>query len=303
MTGTALVIIALMVWLVWMQVNDRVVVSREMGRFDEEHMDLFHRVYERFEELFTFIGTRSQERFRKKSKVRPGQAEVEMTRRLVDAGLESPAELGKFIFLKFCCYLGLPLVGALGFLSLPSYYASVLLVILCIVAVLVPALWLRAKQHRRTEEIQRELPLLIDLTNLGTSAGWDIASALERVVEALDKEFPNHPLFREFKKAKWLAATGFTWQETLNRISMRLRNDAVQRCTAALSQAMSQGGDRTTQLDGIAEDAQRVYYAELDKRLAALPVKAVLITMLLLLAYFIVILAPAGTQIKNVVFG
>lgn len=67
----------------------------------------------------------------------------------------------------------------------------------------------------------------------------------------------------------------------------------------ALGQAIRQGGDRSKQLEGIAEDAQRVYYGELDKRLAALPVKALLATMMLMMAYFIILLAPAVVQIKN----
>jgi hypothetical protein len=119
------------------------------------------------------------------------------------------------------------------------------------------------------------------------------------VIDSLYSEFPKHPLIRELKRARWLAASGYTWEEALKRAGNKLNNDTVKRTTMALGQAIRQGGDRSKQLEGIAEDAQRVYYGELDKRLAALPVKALLATMMLMIAYFVILLAPAVVQIKT----
>ncbi|MCB0339260.1 MAG: type II secretion system F family protein, partial [Bdellovibrionales bacterium] len=112
-----------------------------------------------------------------------------------------------------------------------------------------------------------------------------------------------HPLIKEFKRGVWAISSGYTWAEALDRINRKIEIDAVRRASLALGQAIKQGGDRTSQLEGIAEDAQRVYYTSLDKRLAALPVKAVLVTLMLMIAYFMIILAPAAVQISGVVNG
>jgi hypothetical protein len=50
---------------------------------------------------------------------------------------------------------------------------------------------------------------------------------------------------------------------------------------------------------GIAEDAQRAYYAVLDKRLAQVPFKALMVTLVLFLTYFTVLLAPAAVGISS----
>ena len=230
------------------------------------------------------------------------EIEREIERRLREAGLESAFERGGFMLFRVLSSLSGPFLGGVSYLFLSTYYATVFTIIVVFVGVLVPHLWLRQRSLKRDEDIQRELPLLIDLANLGVSAGWDISVALENSIDSLAEKFPQHPLMREFKVARLLSASGYTWYEALERVGKRLKNDAVRRCTLALSQALRQGGDRSLQLDGIASDAQRIYYAQLDSRLAALPVKAVIIAMVLLLSYLMIILAPTVVQIKNTVF-
>jgi pilus assembly protein TadC len=106
------------------------------------------------------------------------------------------------------------------------------------------------------------------------------------------------------RRARHLTASGYTWDEALSTVSQRLGNENVRRTALALGQAIKQGGNRTSQLDGIAMDAQRLYYTDLDKRLAALPVKAILVTMVLMIAYFLILMAPAAVQItQNVKWG
>lgn len=231
------------------------------------------------------------------------RSEDEKLKRLLEAGLDDEDERERYLFLRGVCIAIGPALGAISFLYLPMYYATIVTLIGTGIGVAVPLFWLRSRTAFRNEDIQRELPLLLDLVNLGTSAGWDLGTSLDRVVEALGREFPNHPLFSEFRRAVWLTSSGYTWDEALTRIADKLDQDVVRRTTMALSQALRHGGERVTQLEAIAEDAQRVYYAELDKRLASLPVKSLLITMMLMIGYFIVLLAPTTIQVKNVMMG
>lgn len=279
-----------------MYARDRLRVNRETIRLSRNSSSVNTRRAGKYKHMLAMIGAKTKDKNDNLT-----LKEKEFRRKLQNAGLESASEIGFYYLLKMICYIGGPLVGSLGYLGPSTYYGTVFFIICSASAICIPTVWLKQRIARRTEEIQRELPLLIDLTNLGTSAGWDVTSSLERVVDALVVEYPNHPLMREFAKGRLLTQTGYTWHETLERVSEKLGNDAVRRCTLALGQAIRQGGDRTSQLEGIAQDAQRIFYSALDQRLAGLPVKAVLITMVLMLSYFMIILAPVAIQIKNAI--
>jgi len=286
----------LFAWLFYDFVGQNLFSVNEMARFDETKNtpDFFRSVWFGF---LSALGKRAELNQREKADL---EVEREVQRRLREAGLESSIERGGYVLLKMLSYLSGPVIGGISYLYLIPYYATVLTILLSIIGLLFPIFWLKARAKSRDEDIQRELPLLVDLTNLGTSAGWDLSVALERAIDILAEKFPGHPLMREFKRARLLASTGYTWDESLARVANTLSNDAVRRCTLALSQALRQGGDRTRQLDGIAEDAQRIYYAELDKRLAQMPVKAVIVTMVLMLSYLMIVLSPAVVQVKQI---
>lgn len=298
MSATVVIVLAMIVLAGWGVLSQRAGAGREMSRFQPEKTDFFSELGESFNALASGFA----ENKKRKTTVgyQASKSQREREQQYEDAGLESASERGKFILFRTLSYVAGPLIGALAYLYVIPYYATIITLVCTAAGILLPMMWLKKRATNRTESIQRELPLVLDLTNLGTSAGWDVASALERVTDVLHEEFPNHPLIKEFKKAAWLANSGYTWAEALKRVGVKLNDDTVRRTALALAQAMNQGGDRTSQLDGIAEDAQRIYNASLDKRLAALPVKALLVTMLLMIAYFIILLAPAAVQVKNI---
>lgn len=295
-----LIILIIAVWGASLLFERKLYLARELGRFSKEPQDVYSQLAEQYRLILAGLGSRSE----KKQTVsyQAAQAEKEMTKKLREAGLESPVEQGRFVLIRATCSIGCPVIGMMMYLYLPAYYATIFTLMLTAVGLLVPMFWLNSRAGSRLEDIQRELPLVLDLTNLGTSAGWDTAASLERVIDALSKEFPDHPLLKELRRARWLTASGYTWDEALERVAKRLSSDSVRRCTLALSQAMRQGGDRTSQLEGIAEDAQRSYYAALDKRLAKLPVKVLLVTLGLMVAFFLIILSPAAVQVKRIFF-
>lgn len=295
---TVLIAVVLLAWFIWMFLDQRLIEIREKKRLRAgTNRGTFGQMQHRFEQFLERIGAKAKPdaivNLKQTKKLE------EMSKKLQRAGLESGAEVGKYHLLKLVCYTVLPVLGALGFLKLGTYFATILFLIVSIVSLFLPELWLRAKRNHRNEEIERELPLLIDLLNLGTSAGWDTGASLEKVIDALAVEYPSHPLIKEFRKARWLATSGYSWFEALERVGDRLESDAVRRATLAISQAIKQGGDRTSQMQGIAEDAQRVYYSELDKRLAALPMHAVVVTVLTLAGYMLIIMAPAVVQLQQ----
>lgn len=287
----------------WIFLGQRRAAKAELGRFSDDPIGLVGETSQQFNSIFAKFAMRQRSKQTLAYHLAKAlKSENDMNNKFAAAGLEGATEQGKFLIFRIICFLAGPGLGALTYLVLPRYYATICTLMTSGAGIIIPLLWLRNRAKRRTEEIQRELPLVLDLTNLGTSAGWDVGAALERVIEALNIEFSGHPLIRELNRGRWLAASGYTWDEALKRVAQRLGDDTVRRTTLALAQAIKQGGDRSKQLDAIAEDAQRNYYSELDKRLAALPVKALMVTMLLMCSYMVVLLAPAAVQVKNIMF-
>lgn len=284
------ILIPLGAWLLYELTYGWLMHEREVERLDRSESFLSGHFGNGFRRFCETIGNRfiTSDRESKDS----------LANKLFMGGLESSFQQGKYLFFKIVSILAGPLLGSLAFLYWPRYYATIFLLVCSAIGLVLPILWLNSRVNYRTQEIQRELPFMLDLTNLGCSAGWDLGSSLERVIDALNLEIPNHPLIKEFYRSRLMTASGYTWAEALNRAASRLQNDSVTRSTLALEQALKQGGDRTSQLEGIAEDAQRIYYANLDKKLAALPVQAVLITMLLMIGYLTFIMAPTIPNFK-----
>jgi Flp pilus assembly protein TadB len=298
MTGVIiLIVIGMLIGLGWKAVSIQKMHHRELGRFSATIVHEEVSFEKKIDRWFEMLGRRVLAR--KSVKASAQLAEKNMNEQLKMAGLESVTDQGKFLLVRLLCYLSWPIIALIAWRQFPAYYATVTSIFSFAIVVIAPHLYLSRKSIGRIEDIQRELPLVIDLTNLATSAGWDVGAAFENVIDALAPEFPKHPLFKELKRARWLANSGYTWQEALDRVSKKLNDDTVTRVSAALVQAIDQGGDRSQQLSGIADDAQRTYYAALDKRLAAVPVKALIIMVILFLTYFVVILAPALVGITN----
>lgn len=299
MTGVVAIIVATF-FFGWKLVQLERAHQRELGRFiivseTEQSLD------KKIDRFFDSLGKRFVKQSDKKNQAK--QKDRDMNEKLRQAGFEAVGDQAKFALVRLVCYGSWPIMMGFAWFNFSTYYATVSSVFSFAFVVLAPHLLLSRKALHRRESIQRELPLVIDLTNLATSAGWDISVALERVVGALGDEYPGHPLINELKRAKWLASSGYTWSEGLDLVVRRLNDDTVTRVAKALIQAMEQGGDRSEQLGGIAQDAQRSYYATLDKRLAAIPVKSLVITMMLFLTYFVVLLAPAGVGIQSSFLG
>lgn len=299
MSLSMMLIIGCAVWFGGSFVLQAIGPRRELDRFSSNPRSMLGDASQQFDSIVSaFVKPKTK---KQTLAYQARGSEREMSKRLQEAGLETTSAQGKFLLFRLVSFLVAPAIGAISYLYFIPYYATILTIFTTAGGVLFPMIWLKLKTSRRVEDIQRELPLVLDLTNLGTSAGWDVAASFERVIDALFVEFPNHPLIKELKKARWLTLSGCTWEEGLNKVGNKLGDEAVKRTTLALSQAIKQGGDRSKQLESIATDAQRIYYSSLDRRLAALPVKALLVTMLLMVAYFVILLAPAAVQVKNVI--
>ncbi len=217
----------------------------------------------------------------------------QISKKLREAGLTTNNEKWKYVLLKLFCILIWPIIVFFSYKYFSTYYATVSSIFSFSFCLLTPVFWLKRKKIQKEESIERELPLFIDLLNLATSAGLETTLALEKVIDALCEEFTKHPLIAELRKARWLASEGYTWKEALERVSIRLKNEAVTRTIKALIQSIEKGGERHLQMALIAEDSQNAYYAVLDKRLAKVPFRALMITMVLFLVYLLVLLAPS----------
>ncbi|MCC6219892.1 MAG: type II secretion system F family protein [Deltaproteobacteria bacterium] len=295
-----LIVAVICLWMCSYFVQGECLTFRELGRFKLSSAESVGGGWgENLEKWFEMLG----KAFGKSGSVRNESVLTlyeDMEAKMREAGLEKASDHGRFVLIRLGCYLSWPLLVIFACFNFSTYYASVTAIFGFAFVVVMPHLFLSRKIVGRKEDIQRELPLVVDLTNLATSAGWDISVALDKVVEAVALEYPRHPLIKELRKAHWLAQRGYTWSEALEWVAKRLREEeSVSRVMFALIQAMEHGGDMTQALAGIAQDSERSYYAGLDKRLAAVPGKALVITMVLFLCYFAILLAPAATGLRG----
>jgi pilus assembly protein TadC len=288
----------LLLWWLWTVFSARSIRVRELGRFRETEPSVLKDAYAQIDQLALSFDVGAVEDLPRRAGL--SAADKELAHSLARAGLESALARGRYVLARNLCWLVFPISGLAGYFWLPAYYATLWTLMIGSAGILMPLLWLRAKTRDRVEEIHRELPLLLDLTNLGTSAGWDVVASLEKVIDGLYAEFPDHPLVREMKKGRWLTASGYTWNEALEKISERIGDETVTRTMTALGQAITQGGSRSRQLESIALDTQRGYYHRIEHRLASLPLKVVLVSVVLMISYFVILLAPALVQMSAV---
>ena len=265
----------------------------ELGRFSEElqresekeQKTLFERVSEFFSYCSSFLQAVSQQELE-------GLVVGEEERRYSAA--EKSREEGKFQALAVISWLSWIVAFAFICSNFATFYIWPSVVLSFIAIVILPPHLLKQSQLRREELIQRDLPLFVDLLNLTIRAGRDLASALEEVIAVLASECPKSVLYRELKRAQWLVSKGYTWPECLERMADKLNQQEVARLAFVVASAFENGGDRSLQLNGIALDAQGNYYSALDRRLAGVPLKALLVTLGLFFAYFAILLAPSA---------
>ncbi len=161
--------------------------------------------------------------------------------------------------------LGLPIVGsAMGlFLGFAPWLASA-------AAAALPVLRVRARRRQRVEEIERDLPLALELLATLAQAGFGFDASVAKLVGDEDGE---RPLYEEFRLYQLECQTGAGRVRCLERLDRRIDLPVVNGMISALIHAEEVGSGLSGILRPQAEDLRQRRRENALARAEALPEK------------------------------
>jgi len=155
----------------------------------------------------------------------------QMDLRLRRAGLPWPAEA--FVGLRWLGWLVASLVAlaSWGFLG-RGVIAGFLGLLVLVLGIWGPQLWLQARQNRRRQEVEADLPALLDRLILSLEAGLGFETAFRRAAFSLDRA-----LGVELRRALFRLDAGLTKGEVMGRLTLELPSTDLRSFAASVQQA------------------------------------------------------------------
>jgi tight adherence protein C len=160
------------------------------------------------------------------------------------------------------------LPAGVGDLLVPIAYLAPWTVFL--ILALVPLLVVRRSRRQRTEEVEQDLPISLELLATLSEAGLGFDAALSRV---LDSVMEDRPLAREFRTYQSDLLAGRTRVEALRRLARRLEVSSVTILVSALAQAEQLGSGIAQALRRQADDLRDRRRERAGAFAMALPIK------------------------------
>jgi tight adherence protein C len=198
------------------------------------------------------------------------------TRRLLEAGgaiLDEREVVGAKV-LSSCVAV---LIGvALG--------AGLLVAPLGALAFRLPDVWISRLAARRLAEADREVPVLLDLLAVATSAGLPPQLALRRAIDAAEG-----PLADELQAVVRATDLGGRWRDELALTARRLALPDLDRAVGALTRAEALGSSLAEEVERLAADVREVRRATVTERARAAPVKMLFPLVFLVLPAFLLL--------------
>jgi tight adherence protein C len=179
---------------------------------------------------------------------------------------------------------------------MPSFYVTLLTVLLTLVSFHLPNLWLRMRIATRKDEVQAGLPDALDLMVVCIEAGSGLDAAINRVAEEM--ELTNRAVSDEFKLLSLELRAGKSRQDALRNFTFRTDLEDVSSLVTLLIQT-ERFGTSIAQSLRIHSDSMRTRRFQKAEEVAAkLPVKLVFPLILFILpSLLVVILGPAAITI------
>ena len=158
-----------------------------------------------------------------------------------------------------------------------------------------PYVRVQRRARKRVEQIDREVPELVDLLVTTVEAGVGFAAALQLASRSI-----VGPLGQELRLALREQSLGLTPEEALRNLSLRVDSPATRAFTQALVQGEALGVSIGTILRDLASDMRKRRRQAAEERAQKTATKILFpLIGLLLPAMFIVALGPVALQIKD----
>jgi len=137
---------------------------------------------------------------------------------------------------------------------------------------------------RRLVAANREVPVLLDLLAVATSAGLPPQTALRRAVDAAEG-----PLADEMRTVLRATDLGGRWRDELAATSRRLGLPDLERVVGALTRAEALGSSLAEEVERLAADVREARRAAATERARAAPVKMLFPLVFLVLPAFLLL--------------
>jgi tight adherence protein C len=158
-----------------------------------------------------------------------------------------------------------------------------------------PNVVVQRRARLRVEEIDREVPELVDLLVTTVEAGVGFAAALQLASRSIEG-----PLGQELRLALREQSLGLTPEEALQNLAVRVDSPATRMFTQALLQGESLGVSIGTILRDLAIDMRKRRRQSAEERAQKTPTKILFpLIVLILPAMFIVVMGPAIMDIAR----
>jgi len=236
-----------------------------------------------FEELATATGERALARFEGLRGSEKGMREL-----LNSAGMYRTSVasfLGKRILAVSACLTLLVVLSLSGRLDARSFFGAA---ILAVMGWYMPYVRVQRRARLRLDQIDREVPELVDLLVTTVEGGVGFAAGLQLASRSIEG-----PLGQELRLALREQSLGLTPEEALRNLSLRVDSPATRAFTQALVQGESLGVSIGTILRDLASDMRKRRRQSAEERAQKTPTKILFpLIALILPAMFIVTLGP-----------
>ena len=160
----------------------------------------------------------------------------------------------------------------------------VLAVPLAVLAWRIPGIALERRARRRRRHADREVPVLLDLLAVATSAGLPPQLALRRAVDVAEG-----PLAEELRSVLRATDLGGRWRDELAGASRGLGLPDLDRTVAALTRSEALGSSLAEEIRRLAADVREARRAAATERARAAPVKMLFPLVFLVLPAFLLL--------------
>jgi tight adherence protein C len=223
----------------------------------------------------------------------------EMERRLAMAGMNTTWTAEKVLTIKA---IGLVVGGALSFYFLTQGISSKINLIGFLgcgpLGFFITDILIKNTGDKRQEMIMRELPDILDQITVGVEAGLGFDSAMARSAKSNDG-----PLSEEIARTLQHVQAGLSRAEAMRGLANRNKVPELRQFVGAILQAEAFGIPMAQVLRVQATEQRRRRRQRAEEKAMKLPVKVLFpLIFCILPSLFIVIIGPAGLQIKDANF-
>lgn len=213
--------------------------------------------------------------------------------KLANAGLLKEMSPEEFVALKFFMIIGGPFAFlAVRWIMSESWPLSIT-PLMGIVGYFYPDIWLSGTIKRRSDEVLRAMPFIVDMLALSVEAGLDFMAAIQRVIE----KAPPSPLVEEFETLIKETRIGSSRAEGLRQLGWRVNIIEINSFCATLIAADSVGASIGPLLKQLSNEL-RVKRSSRAEQLGATAATKILIPMIffILPAVLVAIFAPMALK-------